>query len=151
MPAPKKAKASRTKKRAAPPKRSAARKRTRAPAPLADALAEAAWREADAALAEALADLDELESAPAAARDAALEVLAQSLARAARRRGLTRIGVLAARESYDPAAHDLRSAVAKMPKTVRIQARGVARGGQVLVKPRVTVVKAKAKVRRKKV
>jgi len=144
MPAPKKAKASR-KKRAAPPKRSAARKRVRSVAPLADALAEAGWREADAALAEALADLDELKSAPAAARDAALEVLAQSLARAARRRGLTRVGVLAAREPYDPAAHDLRSTVAKKPKTVRIQARGVARGGQVLVKPRVAVVKAKAR------
>lgn len=143
MPASKKAKVKA--KRAAPPKRSAARKRTRAVAPLADALGEAVWREADAALAEALADLDELQGASAAARDAALDVLAQSLVRVARRRGLTRIGVLAAREPYDPGAHDLRSAVAKMPKTVRIQARGVARGGQVLVKPRVAVVKAKAR------
>lgn len=147
MPAPKKAKAKA--KRAALPKRSAARKRTRKAAPLADALGEAGWREADNALAEALADLDELEAADASHRDDALAVLAQSLARAARRRGLTRIGALAAQHPYDPDAHDLRSAVAKMPKTVRIQARGVSRGGQVLVKPRVAAVK-KAKARRKK-
>jgi hypothetical protein len=147
MPAPKKTKASR-KKRAAPPKRSAARKRARATGPLVDALGEAGWRDADVALAEALADLDELEAADASHRDGALAVLAQSLARAARRRGLTRIGALTAQQPYDPAAHDLRSAVAKMPKTVRIQARGVARGGQVLVKPRVAVVKAKARRKR---
>ncbi len=146
MPAPKKAKAK--SKRAAPPKRSAARKRTRASAVLADALGEAAWREADIALAQALADLDELEAASADGRESILAALAQSLARAARRRGLTRLGVLAARETYDPATHDLRSAVAKMPKTVRIEARGVARGGQVLVKPRVAAVRAKARRKR---
>lgn len=140
MPAAKKTKTKRTKRAA--PKKGAARKRA---APMASALAEAAWMEADAALAEALADLDELVSAESAQRADALAVLAQSLSRAARKRGLTRIGVLDSRELYDAAAHDLRQLVAKKPKTVRIQARGVARGGQVLVRPRVDAVRAKAR------
>jgi hypothetical protein len=140
MPAAKKTKTKHTKRAA--PKKGAARKRA---APMAAALAEAAWVETDVALAEALADLDELISADSAQRADALAVLAQSLSRAARKRGLTRIGAVDARESYDAAVHDLRQLVAKKPKTVRIQARGVARGGQVLVKPRVHVVRAKAR------
>jgi hypothetical protein len=140
MPAAKKTKTKRTKRAA--PKQGAARKRA---APLASALAEAAWMEADLALAEALADLDELVTADSAQRVDALAVLAQSLSRAARKRGLTRIGALDAREPYDASVHDLRQLVAKKPKTVRIQARGVARGGQVLVKPRVGAVRTKAR------
>lgn len=145
MPAAKKTKTKRTKRAA--PKQGAARKRAESGA-MAAALAEAAWMEADAALAEALADLDELISADAAHRADALAVLAQSMARAARKRGLTRIGALDAKESYDPALHDLRQLVAKKPKTVRIQARGVARGEQVLVKPRVGAARAKARRKR---
>jgi hypothetical protein len=140
MPAAKKAKTKRTKRAA--PKKGAARKRA---TPMAAALAEAAWMEADVALAEALADLDELISAGTDQRADALAVLAQSLARAARKRGLTRIGALDAREPYDPAVHELRQLVAKKPKTVRIQARGVARGSQVLLKPRVGAVRAKTR------
>ncbi|QGZ94067.1 hypothetical protein [Terricaulis silvestris] len=140
MPAAKKSKTKRIKRAA--PKQDAARKRATA---MATALAEAAWAEADVALAEALADLDELISADSAQRADALAVLAQSLSRAARKRGLTRIGALDAREPYDAAVHDLRQIVAKKPKTVRIQARGVARGGQVLVKPRVGAIRAKAR------
>jgi hypothetical protein len=139
MPAAKKSKTKRTKR--ATPKQDAARKRTA----VATALAEAAWAEADVALAETLADLDELISADSDQRADALVVLAQSLSRAARKRGLTRIGALDAREAYDPTVHDLRQLVAKKPKTVRIQARGVARGIQVLVKPRVGAVRAKAR------
>jgi hypothetical protein len=143
MPAAKKTKIKRT-KRAAPIKGAASKR----DAPIASALAEAAWMDADAALAEALADLDELTSAGPVQREDALAVLAQSLSRAARKRGLTRIGALDAREPYDAAVHDLRHLVAKKPKTVRIEARGVARGGQVLVKPRVSAAPSKA--RRKK-
>jgi hypothetical protein len=104
---------------------------------MAGALAEAAWAEADAALAQALADLDEMTSATSeAAREDMLAMLAQSLSRAARKRGLTRVGTVGDRESYDPKRHDLVDSGAKMPKTVRIRARGVARGADVLVKPR---------------
>src|SRR5262249_40390016 len=60
-----------------------------APNLLVAKLAEAAWEQADAALAQALADFDEWETAPdAAARKLAREMLGQSLAQAARRRGL---------------------------------------------------------------
>ncbi len=120
-------------KRAAPPETS-----------LADALAEAAWAEADAALAQALVDLDEAAAAvsePAGVD--ALALLAQSLSRAARKRGLTRVGVLGAAELYDPQRHDLNFSVAKAPKTVRIEARGVARGDRLLANPRVGPVRGK--------
>ncbi len=127
-----------------PPKKSAARKRAAQGVSLIGALAEAAWSEADAALAQALADLDEVQGADdVEAREDALVRLAQSLARAARKRGLTRIGELNAREPYDAARHALNAPVAKTPKSVRIQARGVARGGDVLEKPRVAPVERK--------
>ena len=121
---------------------------TRASAPLdtslADKLAEMAWREADTALAEALADLDEVETAlNEVARAEALAMLAQSLARAARRRGLTRDGALGVQEAFDAKRHELTTAIAKPPQIVRIQARGVARGGEILVRPRVAPVKRK--------
>lgn len=135
--APRKSKSA---KRAAPRQR-AAPKRAKA---LTKALAEAAWIEADAALAQALADLDEAQTAPdEAAREGALAVLAQSLARAARKRGMTRIATLGAREPYDPARHDLIAAFAKTPKSVRIAARGVSRAGTVLEKPRAGPVRRK--------
>jgi hypothetical protein len=106
-------------------------------------LAQAAWAEADAALAAALADLDEAAGARGAAREEAMAMLTQSLARAARKRGLSRIGALGAAEPFDPARHDLTCAVAKLPETVRIEARGVARGEVLLVKPRVGPVRRK--------
>ncbi len=119
-------------------KKGAARKRAASGLSLSTALAEAAWAEADKALAQALADLDEARTATeTAARDGALALLEQSLARAARKRGLTRIGAIGAHESYDAMRHDLVAPVAKAPKTVRIEARGVARGAEILAKPRV--------------
>lgn len=110
---------------------------------LSSALAQAAWAEADAALATALADLDEATGARGAAREEAMAMLAQSLARAARKRGLARIGALGAAETFHPERHELTRAVAKPPKIVRIEARGVARGDDVLVKPRAGPVRRK--------
>jgi hypothetical protein len=127
-----------------PPKKSAARQRAAQGVSLSSALAEAAWSEADAALAQALADFDEAQSADSEAeRDDALSRLAQSLSRAGRKRGLARIGELDAQEAYDAARHALNAVVAKTPKKVRIQARGVVRGGEVLEKPRVAPVERK--------
>lgn len=134
-----KSKSTRTRGRTSAPKADAG------PGPsLAGALAEAAWAEADAALAQALVDLDEAAVAVSGTAGAeALALVAQSLARAARKRGLTRVGALGAAEPYDPQRHDLNSPVAQAPKTVRIEARGVARGDQLLAKPRVGPVRGK--------
>jgi hypothetical protein len=127
-----------------PSKKSAARQRAAQDVSLTSALAEAAWSEADAALARALADLDEAETAAdEAARADAWARLAQSLARAGRKRGLTRIGELRARVTFNDREHDLNATVAKTPKTVLIQARGVARGADLLEKPRVAPVDRK--------
>lgn len=106
------------------------------------ALAEAAWAEADSALARALADFDELDSARGKKqRRAALALLGQSLAQAARKRGLARIGELGKREVFDPKRHDL--VAPGTPKLVRIRARGVARGPVVLVNPRASAARRK--------
>jgi hypothetical protein len=135
---------SKTKRPKGQPKASAARQRAARGVSLSGALAEAAWSEADAALAQALVDFDESQSAEdEAARDDALARLAQSLSRAARKRGLARIGELDTQEPYDANRHDLNAVVAKAPKKVRIQARGVSRGGDVLEKPRVAPVERK--------
>jgi hypothetical protein len=132
-------------------KPSAARKRAASSVSLPDALAEAAWAEADLALAEALADLDEAETAAtAAARADALALLSQSLSRAARKRGLTRIGALDEKAAFNPSEHDLAAAGAKKPKKVRISARGVARGGDVLVRTRVRAEPGASKPRKTK-
>lgn len=118
---------------------------------VSDALAQAAWAEADQALAQALADFDEAESAAnAVARREAMELLGQSLAQAARRRGLARIGELGARERFDPQRHELSAPSVKTPATVRITARGVARGQEVLAQPRVRADKPKPKAAKKK-
>ena len=126
-------------KRPKGPPKSAARKRAAQGISLVGALAEATWTEADAALAQALVEFDEVESAASTTdREDAMARLAQSLTRAARKRGLTRIGELGEIEDYDAARHELNAPVAKTPKSVRIQARGVARGEEILEKPRVT-------------
>jgi hypothetical protein len=126
------------------PKANAAPKRAAPAVSLAAFLAEAAWSEADAALAQALADFDEAGTASdKAAREDAWARLGQSLARAGRKRGLARIGELEAHEPYDPDRHDLNTRVAKPPKTVLVRARGVARGGDVLERPRVAPVERK--------
>lgn len=118
-------------------KKSAARKRAAPADKLTGALAEAAWLEADASLALALSEFEALEAAAdAEAREEALLMLGQALSRAARRRGLTRFGAIDAREPYDPVRHELSPRPARAPKTVRVLSRGVARGGEVLVKAR---------------
>jgi len=125
-------------------KKSAARKRAAQGVSLADALAEAAWAEADSALAQALADFDEAETAERKrARKDAMARLGQALSRAARKRGLTRVGELDERVEFNADDHELNASVAKTPKSVRIQARGVVRGGEILAKPRVAPVERK--------
>lgn len=120
-------------------KKSAARKRAAPAVSLSGALAEAAWAEADAALAQALVEADEAYTAKdEAARMAALELLMLALARAARKRGMTRIGELGERVAYDPQRHELNDAGKRAPKNVRIAARGVSRASKVMAKPRVT-------------
>ncbi|HRO02363.1 MAG TPA: hypothetical protein PLS69_02000, partial [Terricaulis sp.] len=60
---------------------------------LPEALGEAAWIEADRALALAMAELEEVEAASNQVRRAeALMLLRQALARAARKRGFSRLG-----------------------------------------------------------
>lgn len=108
------------------------------------ALAEAAWSGADAALAQALADLDEAETADTKSeREDALTRLGEALTRAARKRGLIRTGELGADVPFDPETMALNAVVAKTPKTVRIQSRGVMRGDEVLERPRAAPVKRK--------
>lgn len=127
----------RTVAKASAKKRSGGSSKRRAPKPsLADALAEAAWSEADLALADALVEFDAAASARLAAeRRQAIALLGQSLTRAGRKRGLTRVGEVGKREAYDPTRHNLDGAATT--QVVRIAARGVARGGEMLVKPRV--------------
>lgn len=103
---------------------------------LVDALAKASWIEADTALAEALCHFEELEGARGVRRRALFDLLGQALTRAARRRGFKRVGELGAIEPYDPKAHDLRGA-RRRTQSVAVVTRGVARGGEVLSKPRV--------------
>lgn len=109
---------------------------------LTAALAEAAWVDADAGLADAIALCDEFAlQTRASGRRQILELLTQSLARAARRRGLTRFGVIDAVEAFDPTRHELSDSFARRPKRVRIIFRGVSRGASVLVKARVGPVR----------
>jgi molecular chaperone GrpE (heat shock protein) len=95
-------------------------------------LAEAGWAEADLALAQALRDLDEVRAASTRVKRAvALEALELALTRAARRRGMSRIGVTGDEQPFDPALHE---AARSAPQRVQIQARGVRRGDAVLVR-----------------
>lgn len=138
-----KKKTSKRANKSAPAKSGAVRKRAAPRASLTAALAEAAWAEADDALAEALVELDHLQTATTAkAREAAGAMLAQALSRVARKRGLTRLGALDERVAFDAGVHEL-SADGKAPKSVRIVARGVARGGDVLRRPQVAAIAAK--------
>lgn len=142
MPAAKAKKAKTTK----PKKKSAARKRAASGVQLNDALAGAAWAEADRSLAEALALCDEALQSEGGARDLALEMLGQALTIAGRKRGLSRLGELGGREAFDPDRHEFIKPTKKPPKSVRIVARGVARGGEMLTKARVGPV-GRAKTR----
>jgi hypothetical protein len=116
-------------------KRPAARK----PA-LPNALAEAAWVEADRALAQALALFDELD---AGKDNEVAALLGQALTQAGRRRGFERLGSVGAVETFNPDRHELAKAAAKAPLQARILVRGVSRGVNVLVKARVAPASAK--------
>jgi hypothetical protein len=127
------------------PKRPSKRASTRA-APLVDALALAAWAQADAALAEALLECDRAVHAKSEAdRAVALGLVSQALGRAARRRGLSRLGKSGALEDFDPARHELTAPAKRAPKRVRIVEEGVTRGGEVVVKARAEPARAKRK------
>ncbi|MES1158922.1 MAG: hypothetical protein ABUL42_03405 [Terricaulis silvestris] len=123
------------------------RKPKKSPGPvpfnLSHVLAEAAWSEADHALARALADLEALEAAvhvaakrlkrakaeaQARAVEDSLLVLRQSLMQAARKRGLAALGDVGAIEPYDPSRHELVKASSKPPVWVKVLARGWRRG-----------------------
>lgn len=110
---------------------------------LSSALGDAAWIEADRALANAMAELEEVEQASTAVRRAeAMMLLRQALARAARVRGFARLGAEPGEtEPYDPQRHDLITAPAKPPAEVVIIAQGVSRGSDVLVKARARAVR----------
>ena len=128
-----------------PPKRPAKRAAKRAGPPV-DALAEAAWTEADGALAEALVECDRAHAADNdEARDEALGLLRLALARAARRRGLSRIGKVGAVDDFDAGRHELAARGRRAPKRVRILDEGVARGREVLIKARVAAARARRK------
>lgn len=132
MPAAKKPKA----KRAAP-------KGAAQAVSLPNALGEAAWAEADRALAQAMTEFEEVEAASNQVRRAeALMLLRQALARAARVRGFSRLGgEPGAVEPYDPDRHTLISAPQRPPEEVMIVAQGVVRGEEVLVKARAKAVR----------
>lgn len=127
-----------------PPKRPTKRAAKPRGAPLVDAMAQAAWAEADTALAEAIVECGRAARAKRAAeRTEALALTSQALARAARRRGLARLGKSGALEDYDPHRHDLTLSQKRAPSRVRIVEEGVARGGEVLVKARAKPARAK--------
>lgn len=127
------------------PVKRAPRKKTPAARSLTDALGEAAWAEADRALAEAIVEAQVLGGAKnAEAREVALALLEQALSRAARKRGLTRVGEVGAREAYNAKRHELTRPLARAPKHVRIVASGMARGAAVLVKARVVAVRSRS-------
>lgn len=113
---------------------------------LTDALAEAAWAEADRALAEAMAEFERVEAArDQVARAEALMLLRQALARAARVRGFSRLGGDAGEvEPYDPRRHTLTRDVATPPAEVMIVTQGVARGDEILVKALAKAVRKRA-------
>ncbi len=105
---------------------------------LNEALAEAAWLEADAALAQALTAFELLSQADTGReRSEAMALLDQALIRAVRRRGLTRFGATGGREPYDPARHDLAEPGERPPRTVCIVGQGVMRGCEILAPARV--------------
>lgn len=120
-------------KRAKTKTKAPARKRAGVSSNIADALAEAAWSEADRALAQVVTDFLVVRAAKRAKeRNEAILLLGQSLQRTMRRRGLVILGEADAIEAYDPARHAYSGG--RAPKRVRIVTPGVARDGEVLVK-----------------
>jgi hypothetical protein len=130
MPAAKKSKKT---KRAAPKRAAPLRS-------LTGQLAEAAWIEADIALAEALS---EFEAWQAGDVDAAA-FLGQALRRAARKRGLTLLGEPGSVEAYDTKRHALVKSPSRTPARVRIKSSGVLRGGEILAKARAAPLRRRS-------
>ena len=118
--------------------------------PLANALREAAWAEADLALAAALAEFDDAEAALSAAdarRGADARAMGlQSLNRVDRKRGVTRFGDVGEAAAFDAARHQLDGG-GPAPKQVKIARAGLERAGVILVRARVTPVRAARKAR----
>ncbi len=123
-------------------KKAKSKKRSAPKLVFSEALAEAAWAEADRALAQALALFDELEIPTGKAGETAA-MLGQALSQAGRRRSFERLGSVGAIESFDPNRHEMAKATPKAPLLARILVRGIARGGNVLVKARVAPATAK--------
>lgn len=133
-------------KRLPSPRRATKRAAAKGAIPPVDALAQAAWLEADGALAEALVECDRALGADNEdARAVALELLSIALKRAARRRGLGRVGKRGASEDFDKAKHELTAAANRAPKRVRVLVEGVSRGREVLIKARVAPARTKRK------
>lgn len=139
---PKKAKAAKKAAKATKKKKRVAPKRA-ASSLLVTSLAEASWLEADASLAEALAEFHVLKSATKLrARDDAMTLLGQALTRAARKRGLTSFGVAGARERFDAKRHEITGS-SRGAREVQLLTPGVARGAEVLLRARVSAVRAR--------
>lgn len=66
----------------------------------------------------------------------------QSLSRAARQRGLARLGEIGETTPFDPLAHELIAPSKKPPATVHVVAPGVSRGEKILLKARVKPVRS---------
>jgi len=130
------------------------------PAPAsAEALAREGWRLTDDALAQAAIEVARaqagLQGALRRARDApqrsladvaaALEVAAQHLQAALRRRGLESFGKIGKSAVYDPQIHGLEWGRAHSGEAVRVTAPGVRRvDGETLVKAAVRPIRARA-------
>jgi len=112
-------------------------------APLANALADASWAEADEALAEALIEFAELKRALTEEYDA-LDMASQALARAARRRGLVLFGDVGAAVAFDATIHEFNGS-SDAPAHVRVVREGVMRGRDVLTRAIVTPARKVAK------
>ncbi|MBS0385245.1 MAG: hypothetical protein JSS00_07840 [Proteobacteria bacterium] len=114
---------------------------------LANALADASWAEADEALAEALAEFAELKRAlddECGERvSEALDMAAQALSRAARRRGLRMFGDVGASSALDARLHDLGGSPSAA--RVRVVREGVMRGREVLIRALVAPVRKSSK------
>lgn len=122
---------------AAKKKKSGARKKgpdkAKSDRALTEALGAASWADADLALAAAITSFEAACLAKVGAeREQWLALLGQALTRAARKRGLTRLGVAGEEVRYDAAHHELIRPVARAPSRVRVLCPGVGRGEEQL-------------------
>ncbi|MBI3438147.1 MAG: hypothetical protein HY054_05755 [Proteobacteria bacterium] len=118
-------------------------------AKIANALAESSWAEADEALAEALVEFAALKRAlgdePGRRASDALDMLAQALSRAKRRRGLSLFGEIGEESPFDEHMHELSGAPGA--ERVRIVREGAMRGREVLIRAVVAPARRAAKKR----